>query len=136
MQELYLEATKIHDAGQGEYLDTRLGKRSNLRMRAAGAALDNESATDAELLNALDTLQAAIDGLTVEEPSEHTLRVEYDSNVTLLVNGEKPPFADLLGSYTAEVMGGRRSDADLCDETGWQRVCSGLRAGQWRRDAS
>ena len=97
LQELYLEATKIHDAGQGEYLDTAW-EAFESAYAAAGAALDNESATDAELLNALDTLQAAIDGLTVEEPSEHTLRVEYDSNVTLLVNGEKPPFADLLGS--------------------------------------
>ena len=105
LQELYLEATKIHDAGQGEYLDTAW-EAFESAYAAAGAALDNESATDAELLNALDTLQAAIDGLTVEEPSEHTLRVEYDSNVTLLVNGEKPPFADLLGSYTAEVMAG------------------------------
>ena len=103
--EVYLEAGNIHEAGQGEYLDTAW-EAFESAYEAAGAALENESATDEELLHAWDTLQAAIDGLTAEEPSEHTLRVEYDSNVALLVNGEKPPFADLLGSYTAEVMAG------------------------------
>ncbi len=105
LEELYLEATKIHDAGQGEYLEEAWNAFESA-YEAAGATLDNEAATDDELRNAAETLQNAIDGLTAEEPSEHKLLVEFDDNVTLWVDGEKPPYADKLGSYTANVMAG------------------------------
>ena len=100
---LYLEATKIYEAGQGEYTDDTWNA-FEAAYAAAFKTLDNQDATDAELLTAADVLQAAMDGLSTEKPSEHKLLVEYGSNMTLKVNGETPEYGDLMSSYTAQVM--------------------------------
>ncbi|MDC0700745.1 hypothetical protein POG20_19730, partial [Blautia wexlerae] len=99
LEALYEEATAIKSAGQGDYTDDTWNAFEEA-YAAAGTVLGNAEATDAELMNALDVLQAAIDGLDNYVPGPHDLRVEYGSKIALTVNGESQELADKAGVYT------------------------------------
>ncbi|WP_050699080.1 beta-galactosidase small subunit-related protein [Anaeromassilibacillus senegalensis] len=98
LEALYAEATAIKNAGQGDYTDDSWNAFEGA-YAAAGTVLGNAEATDAELMNALDVLQAAIDGLDNYVAAPHDLRVEYGPKVALTVDGVSQELADITGTY-------------------------------------